>query len=105
MTWWPFKKKEPVRAPPPPPMKKTVDVRRVEVILMLDDGERATFAILGKAEGETVTTAPEVLWHVIRRSHEQGFFGYCNSQRTRWIPIRRVREIWTTEWPEEVEVP
>lgn len=107
---WPFKKKIPEPSEFPsekkkPPEPSTVEVGRVEVVLILESGERETFSILGKARGGLRSPAMERLYTTIETAHKTGFFGFGREgQYARWIPTRRVKEILTTEWPHKVVV-
>jgi hypothetical protein len=100
---WPFKKKpvvdtaskvEEILKPKP-----KVDVRLVHVVLILDDGTRENYSIPG-----TLTNPANVrLQIVINNANTCGFFGFENGTYARWIPTRRVKEIYTTEWPHEID--
>jgi hypothetical protein len=84
--------------------KPMVEVGRVEVVLILESGERETFTIYGKSHGEElVSPALERLHSTIRSANDTGFFGFGrDGEYARWIPTRRVKEILTTMWPHEV---
>jgi hypothetical protein len=100
---WPFKKKpavgtaskvEEILKPKP-----KVDVGFVRVVLILEDSTREEFSIPGKL----TCPAKDGLRNAIESSHRCGFLGFGDGTYIRWIPTRRVKEIYTTEWPYEID--